>query len=357
MTMRRNLIVRASALAVTALVFACSQQVEPVAPAFLTSSPSATQAATFSGRATVVQATVLGVSTKLVDTGDLPATGGNQEATLLDANVPGLLTAEVLHATTVGQGNASRSEASVARLTLTAGGHMIAAGFLEARATAKCTDGGATASGNSDIVDLSVDGQTIMVSGQPNQTVLLPVGRIVINEQSSKGSGDITVNALHVIVDGVADVIISSAHADITCQPGPPPPPPPGCTPADFITGGGWITGTPSGAKGNFGVAGGIKHGAFWGHLTYKDHGPNGPTVKGTGVTGYTADGTNPNLRHITGNAEVNGQGGFTYQVDVADNGEPGRNDTFAITLSPGGYKASGTLGGGNIQLHDPSCQ
>jgi hypothetical protein len=225
-----------------------------------------------------------------------------------------------------------------------------------------CTDAGATASGSSDIAALTVNGQTIEVSGMPNQTVTLPtgLGRVIINEQQPGANpGDITVNALHVIVPGVADVIISSAHADITCQAAPPPPPPPGCTPADFITGGGWITVSPSGAKGNFGVAGGTKQGALWGHLTYIDHGPSGPRVKGTGVTGYTVDGTFPLMRHITGTAEVNGQGGFTYQVDVADNGEPGRNDTFAMQLSGAGYNysAGGTLGGGNIQLHQPECQ
>jgi hypothetical protein len=44
-----------------------------------------------------------------------------------------------------------------------------------------------------------------------------------------------------------------------------------------------------------------------------------------------------------------------TYQVDVTDNGEPGKNDSFAITLS-NGYSASGTLAGGNIQLHKRHC-
>jgi hypothetical protein len=57
------------------------------------------------------------------------------------------------------------------------------------------------------------------------------------------------------------DVIIASAHADITC-PSPPPP----CLGSDFVTGGGWIT-APSGAKASFAVAGGIKNGGFWGHL------------------------------------------------------------------------------------------
>jgi hypothetical protein len=171
----------------------------------------------------------------------------------------------------------------------------------------------------------------------------LNAGKIIINEQTSARPGDITVNALHVIVNGVADVVISSAHADVNCKPT--------CNQkvGDFVTGGGWITGTPSGARGNFGVAGGLKHGSLWGHLVYQDHG-NGFKVKGTGVTAYTA--TGPTTRRIEGIAEINGTPG-TYQVDVADKGEPGRDDTFKLQLS-NGYTASGKLVGGNIQLHKP---
>src|SRR5437867_5533555 len=301
----------------------------------------------FSGEATVVQATVLGLPPiVLSDTGALDSTGGAREASLLDANVPGLLTAEVLHASTVGQGQRSSSEASVANVTLTVGGNTISAGLLRARATAECHNGTASVSGSSEIVDLVVNGQAVVVSGQPNQTISLPVGRVIINEQQSSVSGntgDITVNALHVVVDGVADVIISSAHADITCG-GPV------CPGGDFVTGGGWITGTPSGAKGTFGVAGGIKNGALWGDPTYIDHDPCGPKVKGTGVTAYTV--VNATTRHIEGTADINGRSGF-YQVDVSDNGEPGRNDTFNLQLSDG-YHASGSLAGGNIQLHKP---
>jgi len=149
------------------------------------------------------------------------------------------------------------------------------------------------------------------------------------------------------------DVVVASSHADITCA---------GCSNpiGDFVTGGGWITGTPSGARANFAVAGGIKNGAFWGHLSYIDHGSGGPKVKGTGVTAYAPDQDNPTLRHIAGTAEVNGASGFTYEVDVADNGEPGRNDTFSIRLFSDGastpfYAAQGLLAGGNIQLHGAS--
>lgn len=362
MAIRLNTALGASLLAAAALTLGCSDDwTSPAGMLADVSAAPASQATSYSGRATVVQATVLGLPPVVLVDATLPSSGGAEEASLVNANVPGLLTAEVLHASTVGQGNASRSEASVAELTLTVAGNTISADFLQARAAAMCTGDGATTSGSSELTALSVNGETITISGAPNQTVSLGVVTVIINEQTS-GPGDITVNALHVIVPGVAgvggaDVIVSSAHADITCQPAPvPPQPPPGCPGGDFVTGGGWITGTQSSAKANFAVAGGIKQGSFWGHLTYNDHGANGPQVKGTGVTAYGApDPANPTMRHIEGTAEVNGQPGFTYQVDVTDNGEPGRRDFFKLHLS-NGYDASGTLSGGNIQLHLP-CQ
>ncbi len=307
----------------------------------------AASGAVFSGQATVVRATLpLAGTIVLSDTGPLPQSGGALEASLLDVSVPNLLTAEVAHASTVGQGDRSRSEASVAALAVTAGGNTVGAGFLMANATAVCGPGGASASGNSELAELVINGQQVVVTGAPNQTVMLPGGgKVIINEQTSNGPGDITVNALHVVVPGVADVIIASAHADITCAA------PPLCIGSDFVTGGGWIL-SPSGARANFAVAGGIKNDALWGHLHYIDHGA-GPKVKGTGVTAYMV--TGPATRHIEGTADIDGMPG-TYMVDVADNGEPGRNtDTFTLTLSTG-YSASGLLNGGNIQLHSP-CQ
>src|SRR5881409_3553149 len=233
MAIRLNTALGTGLLAAAALTLGCSERHTPPAGVLAdVSASSASQATSYSGRATVLQATVLGLGpVALADAGSLPPSGGAQEASLLNATVPGLLTAEVLHASTVGQGNASRSEASVAELSLTVAGNTISASLLQARAAAVCRDGGATASGSSDIAALSVNGQTITISGAPNQKVPLFVGEVIINEQTSNGPGDITVNALHVRVPGVADVIVSSAHADITCQPAPAPP---GCTGADF---------------------------------------------------------------------------------------------------------------------------
>ncbi len=296
-----------------------------------------TGSATFSGHATALRANVLGITTVISEAGPISASGGQAGTSLAEASVPGLLTVGVLHASTIGEGNATRSEASTANLVLTLTGVTVEAEFLMSRANALCSSVTAT----SEILGLKINGSATNVSGKPNQTINLGIGKVVINEQSTS-MGSITVNALHVIVNGIADVVVSSAQAGITCSGTP------SCGTGDFVTGGGWITGTPSGAKGNFGVGGGIKNGGLWGHLTFVDHGASGPKVKGTGVTAYVNEGGT--LRRIEGTADIDGQAG-TYRVYVADNGEPGRNDTFEIILSTG-YRATGFLGGGNIQLH-----
>jgi hypothetical protein len=317
---------------------------------------TAAASTTFSGEATVLQAAVLGLPPIVVGrAGPLPESGGAEESSVLSVSRDetfGLASAEVVHAAVVGQGRRSSAEAFVANPSLTVAGNAIEADVLRSQAEARCDGGQASASGSSEVAGLVINGSPIAVSGNPNQTVDLPGLRVVINEQFGSASGnraDITVNALHVTAfnplsgETLADVIISSAHADIRCAAACPPPA------GDFVTGGGWITGTPSGARANFGVAGGIRHGEFWGHLTYIDHGPGGVKVKGTGVTSYEDIG--PTSRRIKGTAEVDRVGGIEYTVEVTDAGEPGRDDTFSITLS-NGYSASGRLAGGNIQLH-----
>src|SRR5713101_404390 len=190
-------------------------------------------AVAFSGQATVLRVTTHGlidITNTVSDTGPLPSSGGALQTSLLSISFPGLLTADVAHATTIGQADRARSEASVADVTLTAGGNTIAASLLRSSAMAVCTTGGPAVSGSSEIADLVINGRPFAISGQPNQTITLPVGgvMVIINEQSSSVSGNtgsITVNALHVIVPDVlgvagADVVVSSARADVTCQDG-----------------------------------------------------------------------------------------------------------------------------------------
>ena len=322
---------------------------------------AATAATTFSGQAKVVDATVLGNSITLVDTGQVDAGGGSLEKSLFNYPLAppapdplgGALAAEVLHATVVAHGNSSHAEASVASFTLTAAGETISAEFLMAQATAKCTGSTATVAGSSEIVGLQATGvPPITVTGGTNQHVPLLVGEIILNEQTtdsgaSASSGGITVNALHIKIPAVADVTVASAHADITCatQTGAGD-----CLNKDFVTGGGFIT-TKSGSRANFAVAGGIKNGAFWGHLQYIDHGTPGARAKGTAVTGYTNLG--PTTRGIDGLEDGSGAAGTgPYHVVVTDGGEPGRGvDHFALSL-PGYEQRDVTLDGGNIQLH-----
>jgi hypothetical protein len=142
----------------------------------------------------------------------------------------------------------------------------------------------------------------------------------------------------------------------------------------DFLTGGGFII-RDSGAKANFGVGGGCKHGSpTWGHLQYIDHG-TGLNVHWRSITGYfevetRGDERDPKrmgTRFICGTARTNQLGDVDFIVRATDNGEPGRDDEFIIRLSQSGvivytteFDSNHTLGGdgpggGNIQLHKPN--
>lgn len=124
--------------------------------------------------------------------------------------------------------------------------------------------------------------------------------------------------------------------------------PPPACE--DRFTGGGYLFDTPTGARANFGVGGGLQNGELWGHLNFIDHSTTpGMHVKGTSVTSYEV--TGETCRRTTGTCKIDGVDGFTYTLEVCDNGEPGRDDTLTLVLSTG-YVASGVIDGGNIQLH-----
>jgi hypothetical protein len=124
--------------------------------------------------------------------------------------------------------------------------------------------------------------------------------------------------------------------------------------PCDFVTGGGFII--HNGAKANFGVGGGVKNGAFWGHLEYNDHTTSPPLkVHGTAVRSYFF--IDDRTRYMQGDCTVNGVAGYTYEVKVTDNGEPGKdNDQFSIGVSngysAGAWSGDGPIRGGNIQLH-----
>ncbi len=169
------------------------------------------------GDASAVQATVLGflgtaTTTVLADTGSLGGTTDARDASQLTGSVPSLLAGEALSTATIGYPDHVDSEASLTSLNLTVAGIGISADSVMSRASQVL---GGAGSGNSTISGLSINGTTIVVTGDPNQTVAIPGGQLIINEQQVSPSG-ITVNALHVIVNGVADVVIASATAGIS---------------------------------------------------------------------------------------------------------------------------------------------
>src|SRR5258708_33773513 len=70
-------------------------------------------AVAFSGQATVLRATVLGITTTVSDTGPLPSSDGALQTSLLSISFPGLLTADAAHASTIAPPDRPRAESTV----------------------------------------------------------------------------------------------------------------------------------------------------------------------------------------------------------------------------------------------------
>ena len=68
--------------------------------------------------------------------------------------------------------------------------------------------------------------------------------------------------------------------------------------------------------------------GTFDGRTGTNDH------FEATSVAGFTQAG---NTASFSGNAEVDGDAGYTYTVSFVDNGFPGRNDTISIVIKDSG--------------------
>ena len=167
------------------------------------------------GQARAVQTTIGGgqasVTTAFADTGPLVGPHDARDASLLQWTIPSLLTGDVLHATTIGWEDRVASEASLGNLVLSIAGNTITADFVMASAKAAA---GPAATGSSVIEGLIVNGLPILATGEPNQRIDLLGGYVLINElQSSPGSA--IVNALHIVITGVADVVIASAPASL----------------------------------------------------------------------------------------------------------------------------------------------
>ncbi|TAJ21330.1 MAG: hypothetical protein EPO68_04815 [Planctomycetota bacterium] len=312
---------------------------------------SALTNAKYSGRAFAagVQLGPVGAPVFLCDTGELPTRGGCLSAALIEANVGvGALTCKTLMAQTDGGSGWSRSSAAAETIGMLNG--VVRVGFARVESQVKC----GTFDCRTELADLTILNQPIPIPPNgfpPNTQIPVPgVGTLVINEQKFLEVGsykEVHVAALHLVAPLVADIQVLSAKSDLDCFGSTPPPGP--CF--DVLTGGGWLS--VPGGKANFGFTVGFKAdaGAPDGQFNLVDH-ANGLHIQALTITSYGQGGT-PGARRFAGTCKVNGNAGFTFRCEAADNGEPGGGvDTMRFLVS-NGYKAGGTLAGGNIQLHD----
>ncbi|HKQ38809.1 MAG TPA: choice-of-anchor P family protein [Verrucomicrobiae bacterium] len=292
----------------------------------------------------------------VADTGQLPSTGGSLDVSVGETSVDSLFVGGA-RVTSSGVGGLATSTAFVTNFSAVFV-HMGITNVITFSSAwsitrAECTATGVMIAASSGVEGLTIDGTNVVINSDLNQVIHLPVGDIVFNvpvgSVSDNGQyGEVSIAAIYLMFTDCFNGAIAFSESDIRCGSKVPPE----TRACDKVTGGGFILGTPSGAHGSFAVGGGIRRGQFWGHLNYIDHG-TGMHVHATAVTGFSV--IDSVTRQIDYNVIIDGAAG-TARVIVADNGEPGRNDIFDITLSTG-YHAGGDLGGtghggGNIQLH-----
>ena len=129
----------------------------------------------------------------------------------------------------------------------------------------------------------------------------------------------------------------------------------------DFISGGGRVPGITVAEPANFGLHGGCKHGAYWGHVNVLDKGFGPPPghLKSTRITAYLVDG---NARHICGEGEVvkdatGERFSAKFHAKVEDNAQGGVADRFGIVIEDEDgdvryHLIMRPLTGGNIERH-----
>jgi streptogramin lyase len=112
-----------------------------------------------------------------------------------------------------------------------------------------------------------------------------------------------------------------------------------------LVTGGGWID--VPGGRASFSFTAFRKEtgGAVKGNFRYTNH-ATGETIQSVEIDDLLVYGTDA----IFSGLMMAGTAPAAFTVQVSDQGEPGTNDTFRVSVS--GTTTSNTLGGGNIQIH-----
>jgi hypothetical protein len=168
---------------------------------------------TYTGRAYALSLT-LGKAKPITiaDTGDIstPLVSDKTAALLNLAKPP--LTARLLSSeVTTGHGT-SRAESTIASVGVSLSGiPLIAVKGVDTTSTTTCSG----SSGTSTLAGLAIAGHTVNVSNlAPNTTLNLGVGTLVLNEQTPVAGG-LQVDAVHLIVPNVANLVVGAARSDI----------------------------------------------------------------------------------------------------------------------------------------------
>jgi hypothetical protein len=177
--------------------------------------PASTNSPTVTGNALAVQETNLGsggtaTTATVADTGTLSNVNDARDASQLTAGTPSV-TAETPAAATISWSNEVDSTASVTNLNVAVGGVVITANSVFSAASSSQGPN----SGITMIDGLAINGTPVSITGRKNQSVSIPGGQMTINETKSTG-GTITVNALHIVMNGAADVVIASSTAGMS---------------------------------------------------------------------------------------------------------------------------------------------
>jgi hypothetical protein len=188
-----------------------------------------TTAQRFSGQGTGIISVISsgGTSSTTVsgDTCPLPPRGGSATVTATGGPlIPGVLGSGTIVSSTSGSGITSSASSSVAGFFLNAGGYIITARDVSSSSQCNCCDiANPMCSAQSSVSGLTITSPTgANIPVPPSGDVTIPnVGTIRFNERTSAGTGDITVNGLHInlTVGGTTyDVIVARSHSDIVCS-------------------------------------------------------------------------------------------------------------------------------------------
>jgi hypothetical protein len=319
------------------------------------STADSTDRPVFSGRATALQAKVLGIAVSPVgDTGYFEADSFLPPTQcLLDEGIAVdrlSATATILCGSTRGGGDQASSDAHVAALEADVAGIPVKATLLRSETQAQCSALAPVLGGQAQVLEAEVG--SVKIDSDPllptprNQPVPIPGvpgAYFIVGERTTQYNGNhgaITLTALRVVVPGLVpgtdtDVSFARAHADVRCQGQP------ACPQPAFVTGGGFLSG-----KRHFVIA--FRDGdPGWGHLMYSDQ------ASGTRIRAdkpFTSASVDPTLGRDGGGTLSGTSNAGAFVAQVIDDGEPGREDWFSLDIAA----AEGALEGGNVQVHRP---